>query len=562
MSGVPALLGALGLVGLAFGFASFVLWLLRMPTDWFWIFVNLGAGVVLLASAGLMSADALRERLRSGEARRAGRYGSSAMLSAALAVAIVAGLGFLATRYHKRFDWTEQKVHSLSDQSLKLVQGLDRDVEVQAFFSPVAAGPVRELLDRYAYASPRFKLEFVDPEARPDLVERHGIAASELGEGLVRIALGGESVNVDKVSEENVTNAIVKLSRQSQKVVYFTVGHNERAIESEAGEARDGYARAATALRNENYRVETLLLAAKGEVPEDAQAVVVAGATRPLLPEEHAALERYLARGGALFALVDPRARTDLLADLARWGVEVGDDVIVDRSLALFGRATTPFAGDYARGHQITRDLRETTLFHLARSVRPAAGADGDFESLVFTGEASWAERDLSLFFEGGRAELGPDDLRGPVSLAVAGRPRLAAAPGGGAADVAAPAPGSGGGEPGEAADASAAQAGAEDAGAAAAKKGPRLVVFGDADFAGNEYIEAYRNRDLFVNSVNWLLGDVEAIAIRPNRARASRFQLTQAQFQQIRSLSLFVLPELIAVGGVLVWWRRRAPAQ
>ncbi len=536
MSGRPALLGALGLVFLAFGFASFLLWLLRMPTDFAWIFANFGLGFLCLIVAGVMNVDALRERLRSGEARRAGKYGSSAVLSAVLSIAIVGGLGFLATRYHKRFDWTEQKVHSLSDQSLKLVQGLDRDVAVQAFFSPVTAAPVRELLDRYAYASPRFRLEFVDPEARPDLVERHGIAASELGEGLLRIELGGESVNVDKVTEENVTNALVKLSRQSEKVVYFAVGHNERSIEGEAGEARDGYARAATALRNENYRVETLLLAAKGEVPEDAQAVVVPGPTRPFLPQEHEALERYLARGGSLFVLVDPRAKTDLLADLARFGVDVGDDVIVDRSLALFGRATTPFAGDYARGHEITRDLRETTLFHLARSVRPAAGADGDFESLVFTGEASWAERDLALFFEGGRAELGPEDLKGPVSLAVAGRPRLAAAEETGAADADAPADG---------------------------KQGPRLVVFGDADFAGNEYIEAYRNRDLFVNSVNWLLGDVEAISVRPNRARASRFQLTQAQFQQIRSLALFALPEGIALGGVLVWWRRRrAPAQ
>jgi ABC-type uncharacterized transport system involved in gliding motility auxiliary subunit len=382
----------------------------------------------------------------------------------------------------------------------------------------------------------------VDPEARPDLLERHGIQASELGEnGLVRIALGSESVNVDKVTEENVTNAIVKLSRSVEKVVYFAVGHNERAIEGEGGEARDGFARAATALRNENYRVETLLLAAKGDVPEDAQAVVVGGATRPLLPEEHAALERYLARGGSLLVLVDPRAKTDLVPDLARWGVDVGDDVIVDRSLALFGRATTPFAGDYASEHPITRDLHETTLFHLARSVRPAQGDASDFASLVFTGDASWAERDLARFFDEGRAELGPEDLRGPVSLAVAGTPRVTSS------DGAAPPP---------------AAAAAEGAGAEP-KKSARLVVFGDADFAANEFIEGYLNRDLFVNSVNWLMGDVEAISIRPPRARASRFQLTQAGSQQIRSLSLFVLPETIAVLGVLVWWRRRqAPAR
>ena len=70
--------------------------------------------------------------------------------------------------------------------------------------------------------------------------------------------------------------------------------------------------------------------------------------------------------------------------------------------------------------------------------------------------------------------------------------------------------------------------------------------------------IDSYRNRDLFVNSINWLLGDVEAISIRPVQSRASRFKLSQEDFLQIRSLSLFVLPEAIAVLGVLVWWSRR----
>jgi ABC-type uncharacterized transport system involved in gliding motility auxiliary subunit len=91
----------------------------------------------------------------------------------------------------------------------------------------------------------------------------------------------------------------------------------------------------------------------------------------------------------------------------------------------------------------------------------------------------------------------------------------------------------------------------------------PRLVVFGDSDFATNELLDAYRNRDLFLNSVNWLLGDVEKIAIRPNASRASRFQLTADQFSIIRYLSLFVLPEALAMLGAVSWWmRRRAPGR
>jgi ABC-type uncharacterized transport system involved in gliding motility auxiliary subunit len=97
------------------------------------------------------------------------------------------------------------------------------------------------------------------------------------------------------------------------------------------------------------------------------------------------------------------------------------------------------------------------------------------------------------------------------------------------------------------------------------AKEGPeaRIVVVGDADFAANQLIGEFRNRDLFVNSVNWLLGDVEAISIRPGEVRASRLSLSSQQFLQIRYLSLFVLPQAIAVAGVFAWWsRRRAPGR
>ena len=86
-----------------------------------------------------------------------------------------------------------------------------------------------------------------------------------------------------------------------------------------------------------------------------------------------------------------------------------------------------------------------------------------------------------------------------------------------------------------------------------------RIVVFGDSDFATNEYIEIYRNRDLFVNSVNWLVGDSDAITVRPHRSRASRFELSAKQFGQIQFASLFALPEAIALIGVLTWWWRRS---
>ncbi|MGH7336706.1 MAG: Gldg family protein, partial [Myxococcota bacterium] len=307
-----------------------------------------------------------------------------------------------------------------------------------------------------------------------------------------------------------------------EKVIYFAQGHGEKAIEGEAADSRDGFKFAAEALRNENYRVEPLLLAQFSEVPEDADAVILAAPERAFLEPELEALDRYLARGGAVFALVEPRVSTGITERLRSWGVELRDDVVVDKALALFGRAITPLAGRYDAEHPITKDLRDPrsdpVIFHEVRSIRPIAGSE--MTEVVATGDASWAESDLARLERQGHASLDPGELRGPISVMVAGRPSIDA----------------------------------EDSAS------PRLVAVGDASFATNELIHNGRNRDLFVNATNWLLGDVRSISIRPNDSRASRFQLTAEQFQTILSTSLFVLPEAIAVLGAFTWWSRRNP--
>lgn len=537
MRPVGSLLGWLGAVFLLFAALSFLVQLFSgalIADELGWSLGNLVLGVVLLAASLAMNWGTLRERLSSGEARRAGTYGTSAVLGTVLWIVLLGILAFLSTRYHTRWDFTEAQQHSLTSQTRKLLEGLERDVRITALYAPVAAAPARELLERYRLASERVRVEFVDPMAQPSRVSELGIEPARLEGGLLHVALGEESVSVEELTEAALTNAIVKLTRREQKLVYLMIGHNERPFEGEGAEGNGGFAFAAEALRNENYQVKPLLLAAQGGVPEDADVVVAAGPTRPFHESEHRALQRYLEEGGALLVLLDPRAQTDLYAQVARWGVAVGDDVVVDRVQGLFGQPTTPFAAQYA-DHPITAELQDAVLFHTARSVQPAA-EDGAFSWIVRTSEQSWAERDFDRLIETGEAEYDDADLAGPVPVAVAGTPVL----GDGAA-----AEGQGG----------------EDGGDGAAEA--RLVVVGDSDFATNQLIREFRNRDFLVNAVNWLLGDVEAISVRPGQPRASRLQLSTQQFMQIRYLSLFVLPELIAVAGVLAWWmRRRAPGR
>jgi ABC-type uncharacterized transport system involved in gliding motility auxiliary subunit len=530
------LLGWLGAVALLFGFLSLILQIASgftfIELDAVGIWLNFLVGAVLLGIALVSNLESLRERLRTGGARRSGKYGTSAVLNAVLAIALLSLLAFLTTRYHARSDWTETGTHSLGPQTTEVLAKLDTDVEITAFYQAIAARPAREFLERYQYASPRFKVAFVDPLARPGLVKESGVTESKLANGVVLVKLGGEKVEVTDLTESAMTNALVKLTRGKAKKIYFLTGHNERVADGEGADAPEGFKFAKEALANENYTVEPLLLASQADVPADADAVVIAGPTRPFHVSEPAALQRYLERGGGLLVLLDPRANTDLYTKLAEWGVEVGDDVVVDQKFAASGQPLTFFALDYP-GQAITEGFREPTLFHLARSVVPKAEAAPALEPIVRSSDQSWAERNVDRLFTESLGELDDKDLKGPVPIGVAGVLQLGPPP---------PPPAEGA-EPPKVPQA-------------------RLVVYGDADFASNAIVQQFSNRDLFVNSVNWLLGDVEAISVRPTDARASRLQLTREIVAQLRYLSLFVLPEAIAVLGVVVWWRRRAPAR
>ena len=524
MKAHAGILGALGALALLFAIVSFLLHYLTSAStfagiDFGFAVVNAIVGVVLLVMSVLGNLDATRERFRSGGAKRARRYGTNAILQTVIAIAILALLAFLSTRYHTRWDWTEARSHSLTSQSVGVLDGLEQPVRVVAVYQGPVADAAREFLERYELAAPdRFEAEFVDPNAQPARLQSLGVDPSKVGAGLLHVTIGNESVDVEELSESALTNALVKLTRLEQKKVYVLDGHNERVIEGDGADEVDGFGQAAEALRNENYLVEPLLLAAKGAVPEDADVLIAAGPTRPYHEAEHKALDDYLKAGGALLVMLDPRAKTDLYDDLAGWGVELGDDVIVDQVQGLLGQPYTPFAAEYA-DHDITRELGDTTLFHTARSVAPTEGST--LKPLVRTGPTSWAERDMERLIATNEAEPDPEvDVVGGVTVVVGGEVALGDAPG-------------------------------------------RLIVMGDSDFVTNQLIREFRNRDLFLNSVNWLLGDVEAISIRPGLPRASRLQLSQDQFESIRILALFVAPELIAILGVFVWWkRRRAPAR
>jgi ABC-type uncharacterized transport system involved in gliding motility auxiliary subunit len=85
-----------------------------------------------------------------------------------------------------------------------------------------------------------------------------------------------------------------------------------------------------------------------------------------------------------------------------------------------------------------------------------------------------------------------------------------------------------------------------------------RVAAIGDSDFIANAYLGIEGNRDLFMNTVNWLAQQENLIAIRPKQASDRRLTLTQNKTTAIMLLSILVIPGVVLGAGVYSWWRRR----
>jgi len=510
------LLGLIGLILLVFAAVAAVLTRGATVFDQIYIAVHAVGGVLALIAYLSTGLENLREFL--GE--RSTKYGTSTVLASLIFIGILAALNFLAYRHHHRFDLTSERVFSLSPQSVQVLAALTNDLRMEAFVEGGSSPELNDLLRNYSAASNRVTFRLIDPDREPELAERYGIKAYNT----VRISYGDASNQVTQPSEETISNAIIKLTRSGKQTVCVIEGHGEPDVEDKEG--AHGLASMKAALENENYEVKKVLLASVDKVPEDCSVVIVAGPTRPFLAQELPLLDAYLRQGGRALFLLSPQKAEEFVAFLAPWGVTIGEDVVVDQVVRLFqgpALGLTPLVETYDATHEITKELKGRTIFPMARSVSAAADAKPGLKvvELVKTSPSSWAETDVDGIFKRQEASLDPNDRKGPVPIAVAVEADLKLM---GVADG----------------------------------KQARLAVFGSTEFADNQHLEGtYFNRDLFLNTVGWLVGQSDLLSIRPRALRASRVNFTEREGTAIFYLSVLVLPELLLMIGLTVWWRR-----
>lgn len=477
------------------------------------VWLQLGLGLAGVAGWAATAFDDARN-VATG---RGTIYVATSTVTALLVVVLLGALNFVAIKKKKEWDFTKGGIHTLAEQTSDLLQKLDAKVKVTAFYQPLDAeyGVLEELLRRYkTLGGDHFEYEFVDPQKNPQQVKEMKITAASR---IVVKAANGKEARPKELTEEALTNALVELGRGVEQKVFFLTGHGEKPIAKGADSAL-GLKLWVDGLANEGYRAEELNLLAKKDVPENALAVIVAGPQGPLADGERDALKRYADAGGHLVVMLDPGAETNLEPLLASWGLELQPGMVVDPDSQQPLWALSQQFADHplAKPRQSIMGAMPFVMPE-ARGVKHGAGGEGFTATELFqTGASAWSE--TSPLAADGRVAREENDIPGPVNLAVAVSKKLEG------------------------------------------EKELRALVIGDSDWVTNQYVRQGGNRDLALNSIQWLAGNATKITIRPKlREKSTLAMLTKDQQNLLSFGSLNLLPLALVALGLSVWSLRRS---
>lgn len=474
-----------------------------------------------------------------------------------LAATLFVGLNYIAGRHFLKFDLSEDYANSLSPESVAHIKNLKKPVEIFMTMQPVKGAAdsnasaetsaiikeISRLLSSYEYESDNgsrkmIKFVSVDPivskKMGDELAQRFGsdiensviIACGEKNKKLVLSDFYdsfGEKDSKFK-GEQAVSSAILSVSNDKVNKIYFLKGHGE--LNPAATDPNRGLSEFSNALALRGFKLDVLDLSQKGDIPEDADMLIIAAPQTALLPREIDALRNYLLKRNGrvvMFLGLGPiGALGDVLFD---WGIRADDMLVVDTSEYESSTGDIVARLYPQKPHEIVRylvDLGLPVQFGSVRPVREDLGApiDGSLtlSTLIGSSPTSWAQRNYRSSAPAKYNDM--TDLKGPVPLAMVASRK-------GRSDLGLDIPGG------------------------------RIAVFGDENFITNSRLNALGNSKLALNTINWMFDDNTSLNIAPRKAARYSLTLSRGDMNSL-ALRLLFLPLFVLFAGFVTYILRR----
>jgi ABC-type uncharacterized transport system involved in gliding motility auxiliary subunit len=447
------------------------------------------------------------------------KYVAYVTLYILVTLSVVTVANVLANRYDKSYDATANKRYSLSDQTIKVVKGLKQDATITYFAQDSQFSAAKDKLDMYANLSPKVHVIYVDPDKKPLVATQAGFKT--LNTAIVQI--GANKNEAKSNSEEDITGAFIRDLKNTTRTVCFVTGSGEHQIDDSG---RTGYSRLKELIGKDDYQGKSIDLLQKTEVPSDCTVIVVGGPRGDYLQPEVDALKKYVEDGGRALFLLDPPLKIGtqetgengaLTGLLSSWGVTPNKDLILDFNPVgqMVGLGPQVPLVTHYESHAIVSEMKGTaTGFPLSRSLDTKSGDKTSVDKLFDSSESSLSTAKL----DSDRIDPSdPKNKKGPLTIAAAGTYKTG-----------------------------------KD------NSQGRFVVVGSSSWAANSFLAFNGNRDLALNTINWLSSDEDLISIRPKEPEDRKLTMTKSQVNWVGFTSLLLIPLIVIGTGLSVWWRRR----
>lgn len=481
--------------------------------------------------------------------RRGFRFGSLATVFTILFVAIIIGVNigvsWLSGKYPISVDMTANKTYKVSAQTLKYLKSVKTKITINVlanesdFLQYSDISPVVKVLDEYPKYNSNVTVRYVDLDKNPSFqtnypnaqLSQYGFLVTA-GSRYKFISINdmiqtttdsstGQSVLTGYDTENQIDSAMLYVTTNNLPTVVFTSGHNEQDSSS-----------LQSLLTKNNYQIQTANLMT-GSIDKNASALAIVAPSKDFSSDEITKIDNFLSNGGAqgknLIVLFDPQqTKLPNLEDyLSEWGIGVGTGVIYD--------TTNSVNNDE---FEVLNGTIDSTTFSSIGSNTYADLYDSRPLNLLFTTKSVYTTTDLVQTQGTSKLFNPPQGISSSTTF-----------------------------DP-SSADRAKDQAGPFTVMAKSAKTvtyknntaTSTVMVSGSTQMLNSTLLSQpnLTNSDILSKAINGLVGFKAPLTISSKSANTTQLNIPASQQKLIEALFLVIIPLLVLVAGLVVWFRRR----
>lgn len=467
----------------------------------FWFFV----GIAILGMSYVVTIEG-SHLLRLIKLHSNKRRMNHALQAASLIVVLIL-MNLLFLKWDKSWDLSSTKIHSLNESSIKLIKSISKNLEVYAFFiEPKDSKRKKEfskIIEKYKKHKTNINVHFIDPNLRPDLVEKFQIQIS----GTIVITDGSKKISISQFTEEKISTAFFRLHKNVNEEVCFLSGHGEKDL---SDNSEFGISLFVDSLQKLSFNLKYINILDKYENWQKCNLIAILSPNQRISPPEVSRLNNYLKDSGKLLVTAEP-GRKHFISNFTNvYGIKYNNDFIVDLKAKEVGYNELTSLGFATSLHKLTEGFGQNIiLLPVASSLELAAIDQWQYTTILKTGPHTFTQNQLSE-----KMKFDPkQDKEGVLDLAILAEHKT---------------------------------------------NRSKIIVLGDGDFLTNQYFYVQRNRDFGLNIIQFLSQEESNLQILPKAFKREVFILTSSNARVFLMFMVIPIPFAFLVMAAITWYKRK----